>query len=281
MKPLSTVAIVGVGLIGGSIGIALRQRKLAGRVVGIGRRQESLRAARRVGAVDHTTVDIEKGVAEADLVVVCTPVGRIVEDVRKAAECCPEGILFPDAGSVKQSIVADLDQGIPRACRFLGSHPLAGSEKAGAAFARADMFEGRIAILTPTKNTRAEDYDFIEEFWEALGSVVVRLSPEEHDQALALTSHLPHIAASALVSSVPEKYFRLAGPGLNDTTRIASGDAELWAQIFALNRENTLGALEQYSANLSALQSAVRDGNHDEIIRLLTLAKKNRDALGS
>jgi prephenate dehydrogenase len=281
MKPLSTVAIVGVGLIGGSIGMALRQRKLAGRVIGIGRRQESLRTARRVGAVDHTTVDVEKGVAEAELVVVCTPVGRIAEDVRKAAMNCPEGILITDAGSTKQTIVADLDQGLPRGCRFLGSHPLAGSEKAGAAFARADLFDGRIAILTPTKNTRAEDFDFLEEFWEALGSVVVQLSPEEHDRALALTSHLPHLVASALVSSVPEKYFRLAGPGMNDTTRIASGDAELWAQIFALNRDNVLNALEQFSANLSALQSAVRDGNHDEIIRLLTLAKKNRDALGN
>jgi len=281
MKPLSTVAIVGVGLIGGSIGMALRQRKLAERVIGIGRRQESLRAARRVGAVDHTTIGIEKGVAEAELVIVCTPVGRIVEDVHKAAMHCPEGTLITDAGSTKQTIVAALDEGLPRGCRYLGSHPLAGSEKTGATFARADLFEGRIAILTPTKNTRAEDFDFLEEFWEGLGSVVVQLSPDEHDRALALTSHLPHIVAAALVTSVPEKYFRLAGPGIHDTTRIASGNAELWAQIFALNRDNVITALEQFSANLSALQSAVRDGNHDEIIRLLTLAKKNRDALGS
>ena len=112
MKPLSTVAIVGVGLIGGSIGLALRQRKLAGRVIGIGRRQESLRAARRVGAVDHTTIDMEKGVAEAELVVVCTPVGRIAEDVRKAAEHCPEGAILTDTGSTKQTIVAELDQGL-------------------------------------------------------------------------------------------------------------------------------------------------------------------------
>jgi prephenate dehydrogenase len=281
MKPLNTVAIVGVGLIGGSIGLALHKRKLAEQIIGIGRRQESLRAARRVGAVDHTTVDIEKGVAEADLVVVCTPVGRIVEDVRKAAMHCPEGSLITDAGSTKQTIVAALDEGLPRGCRFLGSHPLAGSEKTGAANASADLFEGRIAILTPTKNTRAEDYDFLEAFWESLGSVVMRLSPDDHDRALALTSHLPHIVAAALAASVTEKYFRLAGPGFLDATRIASGDAELWAQIFAHNRDNVSNVLEQFSANLSALQSAVRDGNHDEIIRLLTLAKKNRDALGS
>jgi prephenate dehydrogenase len=281
MKPLKTVAIVGVGLIGGSIGMTLRERKLAERVIGIGRRQESLRVARRVGAIDHTTVDIEKGVAEADLVIVCTPVGRIVEDIRKAAMHCPEGTLLTDAGSTKQTIVAALDEGLPRGCRFLGSHPLAGSEKTGSAFASNDLFEGRIAIITPTKNTRAEDFDFVEEFWEGLGSVVIQLSPEEHDRALAITSHLPHIVAAALAATVPEKYFRLAGPGIHDTTRIASGDAELWAQIFALNRDNILSTCEQFSAMLAGLQTAVRNGNHDDIIRLLTLAKKNRDALGS
>ncbi len=281
MKPLKTVAIVGVGLIGGSIGLALRQRKLAEQVIGIGRRQESLRVARRIGAVDHTTVDIEKGVVEAELVIVCTPVGRIVEDVRKAALHCPEGMLLTDAGSVKQAIVAALDEGLPRACRYLGGHPLAGSEKTGPGFAKADLFEGHIAILTPTKNTMAEDFDFLEEFWGALGSVVVQLSPEEHDRALALTSHLPHLVAAALAASLPEKYFRLAGPGVHDTTRIASGEPQLWQQIFAHNRRNVLDALEQFSANLSALQSALRNGNNEELFNLLTLAKKNRDALGS
>jgi cyclohexadieny/prephenate dehydrogenase len=281
MKPLKTVSIVGVGLIGGAIGMALRERKLAEQVIGIGRRQESLRAARRVGAVDHTTVDMEKGVAEADFIIVCTPVGRIVEDVRKAAMYCPEGTLISDAGSTKQTIVAALDDGLPRGCRYLGSHPLAGSEKAGPGFARADLYEGRIAILTPTVNTRAEDYVFLEEFWEALGSVVVRLSPDEHDRALAVTSHLPHLVSAALAATVQEKFFRLAGPGFLDATRIASGDGELWAQIFEHNRENILNVLSQFSANLLALQMAVHDGNHDEIVRLLTLAKKNRDALGS
>jgi prephenate dehydrogenase len=281
MKPLKTVAIVGVGLIGGSIGLALRERKLAERVIGIGRRQESLRVARRIGAIDHTTIDLEKGVAEAELVIVCTPVGRIVEDVQKTALYCPEGMLITDTGSTKQSIVASLDNGLPRACRYLGGHPLAGGEKAGAAFAKADLFEGHIAILTPTKNTVADDYDFLEDFWESLGSVVVQLSPEEHDSALALTSHLPHVVAAVLAATIPENYFRLAGPGLHDATRIASGEPQLWQQIFALNRANILGALEQFSAGLTALKSDLRDGNRDEIINFLTLAKKNRDALGS
>lgn len=281
MKQWNTVAIVGVGLIGGSIGLALRQRQLAKNVVGIGRRQASLRIARRVGAVSHTTIDLNKGVAEADLVVVCTPVGQIVEHVRQAAQHCAERTLLTDAGSTKQAIVAALDTGLGHGCRFLGSHPVAGSEKTGATYASADLFEGRLAILTPTKNTRAEDFDALENFWQSLGSVVVQMTPEEHDRALALTSHLPHVAAAALVLTLPEVFFRLAGTGMLDTTRVAGGDPELWRQILATNRDNVLMALEQYGAKLASLHAALRDDNQAEITRFLTLAKKGRDALGS
>lgn len=281
MKQWDTVAIVGVGLIGGSIGMALRQRNLAKNVVGIGRRQASLRTARRVEAVTHTTIDLNKGVSEAELVIVCTPVGQIINHVRQAALHCPERVLITDAGSAKHSIVEALDSGLGRGCRFLGSHPLAGSEKTGATFASGDLFEGRVAILTPTKNTRAEDYDLLEDFWQSLGSVVVKMSPEEHDEALAMTSHLPHIAAAALAVTLPEKLFRLTGTGMLDTTRIAAGDPELWREILAMNRNNVLAALEQYGAKLAALHAALRDDNQDEILRFLTLAKKNRDALGS
>ena len=281
MKQWDTVAIVGVGLIGGSIGLALRKKNLAKNVVGIGRRQASLRVARRVEAVTHTTIDLNKGVAEAELVIVCTPVGRIVDHVRQAAQHCPERILITDAGSVKQPIVAALDGSLARGCRFLGSHPLAGSEKTGATYASAELFEGRVAILTPTVNTRAEDFDLLEQFWQSLGSLVVQMSPEEHDQALALTSHLPHVAAGALTLTMPEKYYRLTGSGLLDTTRIAGGDPELWRQILVLNRDNILRALEQYGSNLASLHAALRDNHLEEITRFLTQAKKNRDALGS
>ena len=281
MRRFGNVAIVGVGLIGGSIGLALRQRGLADTVIGVGRRQVSLRIARRVGAVTNTTVDLAKGVAEAQLVVVCTPVGNIVEQVRKVAQHCPEGTLITDTGSAKRVVVEALDTGLPRGCRFLGSHPLAGSEKQGASYARADFFEGRVALITPTKNIRAEDFDLLEAFWESLGSVVIQLSPEEHDRALAITSHVPHLTAAALVTLVPEQYFRLTGTGLHDTTRLASGDPELWRQILAHNRQNVLATLEQFGAKLTAIHAALRDGNDDELERILTLAKKTRDALGS
>jgi prephenate dehydrogenase len=281
MKHFRSVAIVGVGLIGGSIGLALRQRAIADVVIGIGRRQVTLRTARRVGAVTNTTVDMAKGVAEAELVIVCTPVGRIVEDVRHAAESAPEGTLITDAGSAKQAIVAAVDDQLPRGCRFLGSHPLAGSEKAGAIHARADLFEARIAVITPTKNTRAEDYDTLDDFWSELGSVVVQMSPEDHDRALAMVSHLPHLAAAALAAIQPERYFRLASTGLLDSTRIASSEPSLWMQILRQNRENVLAALGQYEMQLAALRKAVEEGDETTIKQLLAVAKKNRDALGS
>ena len=214
MKRLGNVAIVGVGLIGGSIGLALRQRGLADNVIGIGRRQVTLRIARRVGAITHTTIDLAKGVSEADLVIVCTSVGQIVGLVREAARHCPEGTLLTDAGSTKQTIVAALDEGLPRGCRFLGGHPIAGSEKSGPSYAQADLFDGRVAILTPTKNTRAEDFDLLENFWQGLGSVVLQMTPEEHDRALAIASHLPHMAAAALANTLSEKYFRVSGTGI-------------------------------------------------------------------
>jgi prephenate dehydrogenase len=281
MKPFETVAIVGVGLIGGSIGLSLRKRNMTKKVIGIGRRQISLRVARRVGAVTNTTVDLAGGVSEADLVIVCTSVARIVDHVRAVAKHCPEGTLITDVGSTKRTIVEALDCGLPRGCRFLGSHPLAGSEKSGPTNARDDLFEGAMTVITPTKNTRAEDFDLLEQFWSELGSMVVQMPAEDHDQALALTSHLPHMAAVALANTVPEKFFRLTSTGMRDTSRLAAGDPELWLHILSLNRDHVLAALEKYGAQLSALHTAIRNEDNDKLEALLNSAKKNRNALGS
>ncbi len=201
--------------------------------------------------------------------------------MRKAAQHCPKQALLTDVGSVKQAIVEPLDAGLARGCRFLGGHPLAGSEKSGAAHSRADLFEGRVALLTPTRNTRAEDYDTLEAFWSQLGSVVIRMTPAEHDQVMALVSHLPHLAAAALVAVQQEPHFRLAGTGLLDTTRIAAGDPELWKQIFLQNRRNLLAALQAYEEQLAAFRAALRDGDAQALEDLLVQAKRHRDALGS
>jgi prephenate dehydrogenase len=231
--------------------------------------------------VDHATIDLAKGVAEAELVIVCSPVDQIVGHVREAAENCPEGTLLTDAGSTKRSIVESLDRRLDRGCRFLGGHPLAGSEKAGAANAKADIFEGKPAVLTPTAATRAEDYDTLERFWSQLGSVVVRMSADDHDRAMGLTSHLPHAVAASLAASLPEEFFRLTGSGFRDASRLAAGDPALWKQVFALNRDYVVQALEQFGRRLEALTTAIREDDRVALEEILNRAKKTRDALGS
>ncbi len=280
-KQWECVAIVGVGLIGASIGQGLLRRGLAKRIVGIARRQTTLRAARRVEAVTNTTIDPLKGVADAELVVVCTPPDTVVDLVRRTVEHCPERTLFTDAASVKGKIAAALDGPLPRGCRYLGSHPLAGSEKTGPSYADGNLFEGRVTVLTPTSNTNADDFDALEAFWSSLGSVVVQMSPDEHDRAVAETSHFPHLAAAVLAGMLPEPYFRLAGSGFLDTTRIAAGDVEMWTQICMQNRRHLLETCRKFGERLRGLAAALEKGDASGIHQILSLGKKNRDALGS
>ena len=281
MRRWKTVSIVGVGLIGASIGQAVLRRALADEVIGIARRQTTLRAARRVGAVSHTTIDLDRGVAQAELIIVCTPVATIPDLVRQIAQACPEGALISDVGSTKSRIVAALDDGLPRGCRFLGSHPLAGSEKTGPSYSDANLFEGRVTIITPTRNTRAEDFDAMEDFWTGLGSVVIRMSPDEHDKALAMTSHFPHLMAALLAGILPEPWFRLTGTGFLDTTRIAAGDVEMWKQICMQNRENLVNTCQTFADELGRLARALAAGDENTLEQILLRGKKNRDALGS
>lgn len=281
MRTWDTVAILGVGLIGGSIGLALRRRELARHVVGIGRRTTSLRAAKKVGAVTSTTTDVARGVADAELVVVCTPVAQIVEHVRGVAANCPPETLITDAGSTKLQIVEQLDVDLGRGVRFLGSHPLAGSQRSGPTEANADLFEGRTVVLTPTRRSTSADEETLTSFWTALGARVVCMTARAHDQAVASTSHLPHVVAAALAASLPERHANLAAGGMRDTTRIAAGDAELWTQILLDNREHVLAALTGFDKALEAFRTALVRGDRQRLHKVLTQAKQRRDALGS
>jgi prephenate dehydrogenase len=287
MKTWDKVAIVGVGLIGGSIGLGLLQRQLARVVVGIGRRPESLREAEQQGAVTSSTCDLAAGLAEADLVVVCTPVGRIADDVVQAATLGPTGSLITDAGSTKAEIVAQVEAAArdnpawQSGVRFLGSHPLAGNEKKGPLHARADLFEGRVAVVTPTAQTSDRDRRLLEDFWTGLGARVVEMSPEEHDKRLAATSHLPHLVASAIAATTPEEYVTLTAGGWLDTTRIAAGDPDLWRQILLSNRANVVEWLERLERKLADFKQSLAAGRGEELHQLLTEAKRIRDAVGS
>jgi prephenate dehydrogenase len=286
MAEYDTVAIVGVGLIGGSIGLALRERKLARNIVGIGRRQTSLDTARRVGAIDHGVTHLAAGVAQAQLVVVSTPVDTIAERVIQAAAACPPGTLITDAGSTKEAIVAKVDAGLSSrrsGPRFVGSHPLAGDHRTGAEHARGDLFDARTVVVTPTPSTRPAAVTEVSGFWESLGANVTRLSPAEHDAALAMTSHLPHLLASALAAATPRELLPLAASGWRDTTRVAGGDPQLWQPIFAANRQHVLDALDRLLQVTANLRDALEQGDNETLTEILQQAaktKRDRDALG-
>lgn len=280
MKPWNTVAIVGVGLIGGSIGLALRRRGLAQEVFGIGRRRESLVLAEQIGAVTQTSLD-PAAAAAAELIVVCTPVGRIAADVLAAAQHCKPGTLMTDAGSTKSEIVAAIDGKLPVGVTYLGSHPLAGSEKSGAAAADGELFAGRTVVMTPTEYSRHDDLQALTGFWESLGARVTVMTPQDHDRALASTSHLPHLVAAALASATAPADLALSAGGWADTTRIAAGDPELWTQIFLSNQRHLLAALDKCQDAMDALRVALQRGDSDLLRKLLADAKQRRDLLDS
>ena len=281
MPTWDTVTIVGVGLIGGSIGLALQRRKLARQVVGVGRRNSSLQKARQCGTVTATTTSLRKGVKEARLMVICTPVEQIAEHALEAAAHCPEGALITDAGSTKQAVVEAVMKSLPERARFVGSHPLAGSEKAGPQNAQADLFEGRTVVMTPVKENHAEELAETERFWESLGARVIRQTPAAHDQAVATTSHLTHLIASSLAAATPRSELPLVASGWLDTTRVAAGDVELWRQILSDNRHHVLKSLTGFEKLLGQFRTALENNDQNTLRKLLETGKQHRDSVGS
>ena len=281
---LPTLAIIGVGLIGGSLGLAVRKHKVAHRVIGIGRDRRKLDKALDLGAVDERTTDIYHGVREADLVVVCTPVESIVEFVQQAALDARPKTLITDAGSTKELIVKQVEADLKKhrsTVDFVGSHPMAGSEKNGAEHSRADLFEGRAVIVTPGRRSSPDAVERIHDFWRAVGANVLQMSPAEHDRAVAAISHVPHVVASALAAATPEESLPLAAGGWFDTTRIAAADVELWRQILTQNRGHVLKALAQFEKVLSGLRAALESENDAKLLKILQAGKNIRDAVGS
>jgi prephenate dehydrogenase len=280
-----TVAIIGVGLIGGSIGLALRGRRLVGRVIGIGRRKASLAKAQDCGCVDETTTSVSRGVAKADLVVVCTPIESIPEFIAEAAEHAPADAYLTDAGSTKETVVGKTEALLHKRqsgpLRFIGSHPIAGGEKTGAEAASGRLFRKRTCVITPTAATDDEAVAAVEHFWRLLGAKVVRMSPAGHDAALARTSHVPHLVASALAAATPAEMLPLTGTGWSDTTRIAAGDVELWRQIVLSNSVHTLKALDDFGTVIARLRQALQARDGHVLADILAEGKRRRDALGS
>jgi prephenate dehydrogenase len=278
---LDTLTIVGVGLVGGSIGLAARRRGVVRRVLGVGRQPAVLEVAASLGAIDEPAPDLAAAVRQTDLAVFCTPVRLIAEQVLEAATCCRPGTVLTDAGSTKAQIVAAVAGRLPAGVHFVGGHPLAGSEKRGPEHATAELFQGRAVVLTPTPETDVRAVDLVSGFWEALGARARLMSPAEHDRALALTSHLPHLAASAVAGVVPRELLDLAATGFRDTTRIAAGDASLWPDIFRQNRAAVLDAVDRLLERLRLYRAALADDDLATLVTLWNEGKATRDALGS
>lgn len=274
-----TLVVVGVGLLGGSVALAARQRGIVRRVIGVGRTAPRLEQAREARVLDDVSTDLVAAAAQADLLIFATPVNLIVAGVREVATACRPGTLITDVGSTKAHLCRELSVGLTDSASFIGSHPLAGSEKQGWEHSRADLFEGRVCVVTPTETSRRDEVARLTAFWQAIGMSVVEMSPEAHDRALAQTSHVPHVVASALARTLADENRSLAATGFADTTRIAAGDPNVWVPILLDNRDAVLASLDEFSTQVAALREALIRGEADEIRRLWEQGKAIREQL--
>ncbi|OPZ21305.1 MAG: prephenate dehydrogenase [candidate division BRC1 bacterium ADurb.BinA364] len=261
-----TVSIWGMGLLGGSLGMALRERGLARRVAGVGRDLARLETARARGACDAVTTSAEEGFAEADLVVLCAPVAVIADSLPRFARCFKTGAIITDVGSTKRRIVEAAEKAVPSGRHFVGSHPMSGAEMSGVAYARADLYVGNPCFLTPTIRTDPDSVARLAQMWSAVGSRIVLTDPERHDALAAAVSHAPHIASSALALLAAglgedENYLAsIAGSGFWDTTRLAKGDVTMWEEICADNPDCIAMALDRLIEELRTARRLIAEG---------------------
>lgn len=278
------ITIVGVGLLGGSLGLAIKRRRLAGRVEGYARRAATVEECRKLKALDHTTLDLQSAVADADLVILCTPLAQMRSLVKTMLPSLKRGAIVTDVGSVKASVVKELELLVARAgAYFVGSHPMAGAEKTGVGAARADLFLNAVCVVTPTRKSSLAAVTKVEDFWEAVGARLIRLSPEQHDALVARSSHLPHTIAATLAAGVldpkhPFPQSKLCATGFRDTTRIASGSPEMWRDIALANRRHLGRALDGFAADLRKFRRALAKADATAVTEFFETAKQRRDA---
>lgn len=264
---------------GGSLGLALKKYGLAQEVTGVAQHQETLNQALALKAIDVGSTDIQKGVANADLVVMASPVQTIIEQFAIINPHLKRGCMVTDMGSVKASVVERAEIALAAPGMFVGSHPLAGSEKKGVEHATADLFQNVRCIMTPTAKTSQVAKEKIKFLWTKLGSQVEFLSPEDHDKTLALVSHLPHLLAFALIESIPKEYLGIAPQGLKDSTRIAASSAQMWNDIFLNNSKNILNSLDGLVKNLAFLRKAIIQRDQKGLTQYLEKSKEKRDSI--
>ncbi len=282
MKPLFEHAVIaGVGLIGGSLAIAGKKAGVFGSVTGLGRGRSNLDKAMELGLVDAITTNLAEACRGADLFFAAIPVESIPGLCVEAAGYLPENCLLTDGGSVKREIVSQLEKKLPRNLRFVGGHPVSGTEKSGATAAVDTLFNNRYTILTPTQSTDPDAVDLVGAMWRAVGANVVTMSPEKHDHAMAIISHLPHFAAYALVEAIvnaddSDSIKRFVAGGFKDTTRIAASDPAMWRDIFSMNQDSLLTAVELFEKSLSSFKNDIINRDFDTLEKKLEKIRDER-----
>jgi prephenate dehydrogenase len=276
MQNFKKIAIVGVGLIGGSIGLAIRTRRFPCKVIGIGRRKTSLDKAVQKSAIDKGTLNIKAGVMDADLIIIATPVDQVKEKIIESARYAKKGAIIIDVNSTKQDIVTIAEHHLPKEVFFVGTHPMAGSEKSGVTSSEPGLFNDTVCIITPTKHTDKDALGKISAFWEFLGAKVKYMSAKTHDTIVARVSHLPHILSYVLCNTVSAKELAVAGSGFKDATRIAKSSSEMWEEIFLQNQKSVLKAITLYEKNLRAIKSDIARKNKQGLSEKLRTAMRRR-----
>jgi len=277
------ITIIGVGLLGGSLGLAIKRWKLARQTAGFVRRRVSLKDCEQAGALDFATTDLPAAVWDADLIILCPPLAQMRPVMERILPALKRGAIVTDVGSVKTSVIRELESLVARAgAHFVGSHPMAGAEKTGVASARADLFERTVCVLTPTRRTNRAALKKVKQFWAAVGSHVLKLKPEVHDALVSRSSHLPHVIAATLAGHVldparPKQQAALCANGFRDTTRIASGSPEMWRDIALANRKNLVRSLDAFAAELRQVRHLVGRGDARAIAKFFETAKRRRD----
>jgi prephenate dehydrogenase len=270
------VTIAGVGLIGGSLALAARAAGLVGEIVGYGRTEANLRTAHERGMIDRYSLDAAEAGRAADLLLLAVPARACAAVARACAPVLAAGAIVSDAASVKASVVREVSDALPASVPFVGAHPIAGSEQAGAAAASVDLFRGHRCIITPGSRSTAAATAKIRQLWQGVGMDVIEMDPERHDRALAWVSHLPHALAFSLVNALAQRDATMAevgGPSFAELTRIAASPAEIWRDIFLANAAEVAGAIEHFTDALAELRGAIAAGDAGAVERLLERAR--------
>ncbi|MGW8272654.1 MAG: prephenate dehydrogenase [Thermodesulfovibrionales bacterium] len=277
------VTIIGVGMIGASLALAMKKRGLADEIIGVGRSEKNLRLALARKVIDSFTMDAAEACRDAGLVVLATPVGAFQKIVSAIGSSLTRGTIVTDVGSVKGSLVTSLEMSMPDGISFVGSHPIAGSDRSGCEAATPDLFEGALCVVTPTNRTDSASLFTIKSLWQEIGSRVTELDPAEHDRIFSAVSHLPHVVAYALVSTVGRigtECMQFSGQGLRDSTRIALSLPELWVDICRYNATNISDHLEVLLREIETVRCLVQERRFEELRGYFELSKQLRESLG-